>query len=44
MTLGSLFFILGLATFMYAHENLYLWALGAFIFTLGELIYAPNTC
>lgn len=27
---------------MYAHENLYLWALGAFIFTLGELIYAPG--
>ncbi|MEX6268739.1 MFS transporter [Providencia huaxiensis] len=42
MTLGSLFFILGLATFMNAHENLYLWAAGAFIFTLGELIYAPG--
>lgn len=42
MTLGSLFFLLGLATFMCAAENLYIWAIGAFLFTLGELIYAPG--
>lgn len=42
MTLGSLFFLLGLATFMFAAENLYIWAFGAFLFTLGELIYAPG--
>ncbi|HEM6841948.1 TPA: efflux MFS transporter YdeE [Providencia stuartii] len=42
MTLGTLFFVGGLATFMEADENLYLWALGSFIFTLGELIYAPG--
>ncbi|USR66846.1 efflux MFS transporter YdeE [Providencia stuartii] len=42
MTLGSLFFLLGLATFMFAAENLYIWAIGAFLFTLGELIYAPG--
>lgn len=42
MSLGTLFFILGLTTFMLAKENLYIWGIGAFIFTLGELIYAPG--
>ncbi len=42
MTLGSFFFIISLAVFMNAGDNLYLWALASFIFTLGELIYAPG--
>ncbi|HBO22000.1 MAG TPA: transporter [Providencia sp.] len=42
MTLGSLFFVVSLVVFMNAGENLYLWALASFIFTLGELIYAPG--
>lgn len=42
MSLGTLFFVLGLTTFMLAKENLYIWGIGAFIFTLGELIYAPG--
>lgn len=42
MTIGTLFFVGGLLGFMWAKENLYLWALAAFIFTLGELIYAPG--
>ncbi|EKT63004.1 efflux MFS transporter YdeE [Providencia burhodogranariea] len=42
MTIGTACFVVSLATFMQAGENLYLWALGAFIFTLGELIYAPG--
>ncbi|EFB73635.1 transporter, major facilitator family protein [Providencia rustigianii DSM 4541] len=42
MTIGSMFFVAGLAVFMGAGNNLYLWALGSFIFTLGELIYAPG--
>lgn len=42
MSLGTLFFVLGLSVFMMAKSNLYIWALGAFLFTLGELIYAPG--
>lgn len=42
MTIGTACFIVSLATFMQAGENLYLWALGSFVFTLGELIYAPG--
>lgn len=42
MTIGSAFFLGGLAVFMGSGDNLYLWALGSFIFTLGELIYAPG--
>ncbi|MEQ1963666.1 efflux MFS transporter YdeE [Xenorhabdus khoisanae] len=42
MTLGSFFFLMGLAVFMIADKNLYLWGLAAVIFTLGELIYAPG--
>ncbi|EKT57587.1 efflux MFS transporter YdeE [Providencia sneebia] len=42
MSLGTLFFIAGLATFMHAGENLYIWAIAVSIFTLGELIYAPG--
>lgn len=42
MTIGTACFVVSLGTFMQAGENLYLWALGSFIFTLGELIYAPG--
>ncbi|PHM31196.1 efflux MFS transporter YdeE [Xenorhabdus innexi] len=42
MTLGSLFFFMGIAVFMIADKNIYLWGLAAVIFTLGELIYAPG--
>lgn len=42
MTLGTLFFILGLAGFMLAGDNLIFWAIAIAIFTLGELIYAPG--
>lgn len=42
MTIGTVFFVAGLATFMQAGENLYLWALASFVFTLGEIIYAPG--
>ena len=42
MSLGSLFFIISLVVFMNAGDNLYFWALASFIFTLGELIYAPG--
>ncbi|HCM63657.1 MAG TPA: transporter [Morganella sp. (in: Bacteria)] len=42
MTLGTLFFMGGLAGFMIAGSNLVFWGLAAFVFTLGELIYAPG--
>ncbi|WP_340608402.1 efflux MFS transporter YdeE [Xenorhabdus bharatensis] len=42
MTLGSIFFFIGIAVFMTADKNLYLWGIAALIFTLGELIYAPG--
>ncbi|HEK3187592.1 TPA: efflux MFS transporter YdeE [Proteus mirabilis] len=42
MTLGTLFFILGLAGFMLAGDNLIFWAMAIAIFTFGELIYAPG--
>ncbi|WP_426577340.1 efflux MFS transporter YdeE [Xenorhabdus stockiae] len=42
MTLGSVFFFIGIAVFMLADKNLYLWGIAAVIFTLGELIYAPG--
>ncbi|GAA0337111.1 efflux MFS transporter YdeE [Morganella psychrotolerans] len=42
MTLGTLFFMGGLAGFMMAGSNLVFWGLAAFVFTLGELIYAPG--
>lgn len=42
MTIGTLFFILGLSGFMFAGNNLFLWALAIALFTFGELIYAPG--
>ncbi|RUT65235.1 transporter [Morganella morganii] len=42
MTLGTLFFIGGLAGFMMSGSNLAFWGIAAFVFTLGELIYAPG--
>ncbi|MBS9585213.1 efflux MFS transporter YdeE [Morganella morganii] len=42
MTLGTLFFMAGLAGFMMSGSNLVFWGIAAFVFTLGELIYAPG--
>lgn len=42
MTLGTVFFILGLAGFIIAGDNLIFWALAIMVFTFGELIYAPG--
>lgn len=42
MTLGTLFFMLGLGGFMLAGDNLFFWALAIAVFTFGELIYAPG--
>lgn len=42
MLLGTLFFLLGLAGFMFSGANLWLWGLSAAVFTFGELIYAPG--
>ncbi|MFL7769961.1 efflux MFS transporter YdeE [Proteus terrae] len=42
MTLGTLFFMVGLLGFMFAGNNLIFWALAIAVFTLGELIYAPG--
>jgi len=42
MTLGTLFFVLGLAGFMVSGENLIYWGLAAAVFTVGEIIYAPG--
>lgn len=42
MTLGTLFFMMGLLGFMFAGNNLIFWALAITVFTLGELIYAPG--
>ncbi|MBG5948390.1 efflux MFS transporter YdeE [Proteus terrae] len=42
MTLGTLFFMMGLLGFMFAGNNLIFWALAIGVFTLGELIYAPG--
>lgn len=42
MTLGTLFFMMGLLGFMFAGNNLIFWALAIAVFTFGELIYAPG--
>lgn len=42
MFYGTLFFVLGLAGFLFAGENLWLWGIAAAIFTLGEVIYVPG--
>lgn len=42
MTLGTLFFMMGLLGFMFADDNLIFWALAIAVFTFGELIYAPG--
>ncbi|MDX7986522.1 efflux MFS transporter YdeE [Xenorhabdus sp. 12] len=42
MTLGTLFFLLGLGGFILAGSNLIIWGIAVAIFTLGELIYAPG--
>ena len=42
MTVGTLFFVLGLGGFMLSGENLVYWGIAAAVFTLGEIIYAPG--
>ncbi len=42
MTLGTLFFVLGLAGFMVSGNNLIYWGVAAAVFTVGEIIYAPG--
>lgn len=42
MTVGMLFFVIGLAGFILAHQNLWLWGSAAALFTVGEIIYAPG--
>lgn len=42
MFYGTLFFMAGLAGFMFSGDNLLLWGISAAVFTIGELIYAPG--
>ena len=42
MTIGMVFFIIGLVGFIGAHQNLWLWGAAAALFTVGEIIYAPG--
>lgn len=42
MATGTLCFVLGLLGFMFSGSNLWFWGIAAFIFTLGEIIYAPG--
>ncbi|KMK07054.1 transporter [Pluralibacter gergoviae] len=42
MTIGMVFFIIGLVGFIGAHQNLWLWGEAAALFTVGEIIYAPG--
>lgn len=42
MTLGAIFFILGIFGFMLSGNQLIFWGISAAIFTLGEVIYAPG--
>ncbi|MFI8415625.1 MFS transporter [Serratia sp. NPDC078593] len=41
LTLGTLFFIVGLLGFLFAGASLWLWAAAMAIFTLGEIIVIP---
>lgn len=42
MTVGMLFFVIGLLMFITAHQSLWLWGAAAALFTVGEIIYAPG--
>ncbi|KNC91829.1 efflux MFS transporter YdeE [Trabulsiella odontotermitis] len=42
MTVGTLFFVLGLVGFMLSGSSLIFWGISAAIFTIGEVIYAPG--
>lgn len=45
MTVGTIFFVLGLVGFMFSGNSLWFWGISAALFTIGEVIYAPaNTC
>ncbi|HEJ9095236.1 MFS transporter [Serratia odorifera] len=41
LTLGTLFFIIGLLGFLFAGQSLWLWATAMAVFTLGEIIVIP---
>ncbi|WP_054180141.1 efflux MFS transporter YdeE [Trabulsiella odontotermitis] len=42
MTVGTLFFLLGLVGFMLSGSSLIFWGISAAVFTIGEVIYAPG--
>lgn len=42
MFIGSLCFSLSLLGFLWAGDNVLIWGIAAFVFTLGELIYIPG--
>ena len=42
MTVGTLFFVVGLVGFTFSGNNLMLWGISAAFFTIGEVIYAPG--
>ncbi|KFC10868.1 putative transport protein [Trabulsiella guamensis ATCC 49490] len=42
MTIGTLFFLLGLVGFMLSGSSLIFWGISAAVFTIGEVIYAPG--
>lgn len=42
MTVGTLFFVVGLVGFTFSGNNLVLWGISAAFFTIGEVIYAPG--
>jgi MFS family permease len=42
MTVGTLFFVLGLVGFMLSGNSLLFWGISAAVFTIGEVIYAPG--
>lgn len=42
MTLATVFYVVGLAGFMFSGNNLIYWGVAAAVFTVGEIIYAPG--
>lgn len=42
MTLGTVFFVVGLVGFAFSGNSLLLWGISAAFFTIGEVIYAPG--
>ena len=42
MTMGTVFFVVGLVGFAFSGNSLLLWGISAAFFTIGEVIYAPG--